>query len=71
MAPLPRPQKTPDDSPDAYVGLDADAAERQARERGWATVRRLAPDAVITMEHMPGRLNLAVREGSVVRCWQG
>ncbi|WP_346655803.1 I78 family peptidase inhibitor [Streptomyces sp. RFCAC02] len=34
-------------------------------------MRCLAPDAVVTMEFMPGRLNLAVRDGEVVRCWQG
>ncbi|UCM87121.1 hypothetical protein [Streptomyces marincola] len=71
MAPIPPPQQAPGDRPEEYVGLDADAAERQAHERGWPRVRRLAPDAVITMEHMPGRLNLAVSEGRVVRCWQG
>ncbi|GAA2065343.1 I78 family peptidase inhibitor [Streptomyces carpaticus] len=68
-----RPQRpqTPDDDPETYVGLAADRAERQATERGWGTVRRLAPDAIITMEYMPGRLNLAVKDGEVVRCWQG
>ncbi|MDT0345522.1 proteinase inhibitor I78 [Streptomyces litchfieldiae] len=71
MAPLPRQPQTPDDSPDAYVGLDADTAERRARDRGWPRVRRLPPDAVITMEYMAGRLNFSVRDGEVVRCWQG
>lgn len=71
MAPLPRPPKAPDDRPDDYVGLEAEAAESRARERGWPRVRRLAPDAVITMEYMSGRLNLAVRDGVVVRCWHG
>jgi hypothetical protein len=72
MAPLPhRPDAPGDDPPDDYVGLPADAAERRARDRGWRTVRRLAPDAIITMEYMPGRLNLAVRDDEVVRCWQG
>ncbi|MGP3967588.1 I78 family peptidase inhibitor [Streptomyces sp. 6N223] len=71
MAPLPPRPQTPDDSPDAYVGLAADDAERRARERGWRTVRRLAPDAVITMEYMAGRLNLAVKDDEVVRCWHG
>nr|WP_129838809.1 I78 family peptidase inhibitor [Streptomyces sp. RFCAC02] len=51
--------------------MPADTAERRARERGWSRVRCLAPDAVVTMEFMPGRLNLAVRDGEVVRCWQG
>ncbi|WP_326599780.1 hypothetical protein [Streptomyces sp. NBC_01803] len=71
MAPLPQQPRTPDDSPDDYVGLNADAAERRAHDRGWRKVRRLAPDAIITMEFMPGRLNLAVSDGEVVRCWQG
>ncbi|MGP4114584.1 I78 family peptidase inhibitor [Streptomyces sp. 4N509B] len=71
MAPLPPRQQTPDDPPDAYVGLAADEAAERATARGWRTVRRLPPDAVITMEYMPGRLNLAVRDGEVVRCWQG
>jgi hypothetical protein len=71
MAPLPPRPNTPDEPPDDYLGLAADAAERRAREKGWRTVRRLAPDAVITMEYMPGRLNLAVRDGEVVRCWHG
>jgi hypothetical protein len=71
MAPLPPRPQTPDDAPDDYVGLAAEAAERRARDRGWRTVRRLPPDAVITMEFMPGRLNLAVQDGEVVRCWQG
>jgi hypothetical protein len=71
MAPLPHRPQTPDDSPDDYVGMAADAAEFRARERGWRTVRRLAPDAVITMEYMAGRLNLAVRDDEVVRCWHG
>lgn len=71
MPSLPPVRNAPDDSPDAYVGMAADAAEQRARARGWRTIRRLAPDAVITMEYMPGRLNLAVRQGEVVRCWQG
>jgi hypothetical protein len=71
MAPIPRRPRTPDDAPEEYVGLTAEDAERRARERGWSTVRRLPPDAVITMEYMPGRLNLAVSDGAVVRCWQG
>lgn len=53
------------------MGLTADVAERRARDRGWSTVRRLPPDAIITMEFMAGRLNLAVRDGEVVRCWKG
>ncbi|MFI7275208.1 hypothetical protein ACL02R_17980 [Streptomyces sp. MS19] len=71
MAPVPRPPQPPQDVPDRYVGMRADDAERSATERGWPRVRRLAPDAIVTMEFMPGRLNLAVRDGEVVRCWQG
>lgn len=71
MPPLPPAPDVPDDDPGEYVGLAADAAEQRARGRGWRTVRRLAPDAVITMEYMPGRLNFAVRSGEVVRCWPG
>ncbi|TDC68176.1 I78 family peptidase inhibitor [Streptomyces hainanensis] len=71
MSPLPQQPRTPDDRPEEYVGLAADAAERQARGRGWSTVRTLPPDAIVTMEFMPGRLNLAVRDGEVVRCWKG
>lgn len=56
---------------DAYVGLAAESAERQARERGWSTVRSLPPGAIITMEYLAGRLNFEVKEGVVVRCWKG
>lgn len=56
---------------DAYVGLAAEGAERQARERGWSTVRSLPPGAIITMEYLAGRLNFEVKEGVVVRCWKG
>lgn len=59
------------DDPESYVGLPAETAEARAHERGWVTVRRLAPDAIITMEYLEGRLNLAVDEGAVVRCWSG
>ncbi|MCF6522471.1 hypothetical protein [Streptomyces sp. JJ36] len=62
---------SPEDDPERYVGLPAETAEERARERGWPTVRRLAPDAIITMEFLSGRLNFAVREGTVVRCWKG
>ncbi|MGX1129558.1 hypothetical protein RKD49_001748 [Streptomyces glaucescens] len=58
MAPIPTPSAEPQDSPDAYVGLDADAAERRARERGWSTVRALPPGAIITMEYRVGAAEL-------------
>ncbi|MGW6022783.1 I78 family peptidase inhibitor [Streptomyces sp. NPDC055099] len=71
MAPIPTPPAEPQDSLDAYVGLAADGAERQARERGWSTVRSLPPGAIITMEYLAGRLNFEVKEGVVIRCWKG
>jgi hypothetical protein len=71
MAPDFADPNSPQDDPERYVGLAAADAERTARERGWPTVRTLAPDAVITMEFLSGRLNLAVRDGTVVRSWKG
>ncbi|ATL26659.1 I78 family peptidase inhibitor [Streptomyces formicae] len=71
MAPIPTPPAQPQDDPDAYVGLGAEGAERQARERGWSTVRSLPPGAMITMEYLAGRLNFEVKEGVVTRCWKG
>ncbi|AWK08411.1 proteinase inhibitor I78 [Streptomyces spongiicola] len=71
MAPTPTPAGQPDDAPEAYVGLDADRAERRARSRGWSTVRSLPPGSVITMEYLEGRLNFEVDGGTVVRCWTG
>ncbi|MCX3060483.1 I78 family peptidase inhibitor [Streptomyces beihaiensis] len=71
MAPIPTPPADPDDNPEAYVGLDADGAERQARERGWSTVRALAPGTIVTMEYLAGRLNFEVDNGTVRRCWKG
>ncbi|MGW5739332.1 MULTISPECIES: I78 family peptidase inhibitor [Streptomyces] len=71
MAPIPTPPAEPQDSLDAYVGVAAEAAERQARERGWSTVRSLPPGAIITMEYLAGRLNFEVKEGVVIRCWKG
>ncbi|MEU3739297.1 MULTISPECIES: I78 family peptidase inhibitor [unclassified Streptomyces] len=71
MAPIPTPPAEPQDSFDAYVGLAAEGAERQARERGWSTVRSLPPGAIITMEYLAGRLNFEVKEGVVIRCWKG
>ncbi|MBQ1162175.1 hypothetical protein KBZ21_29535 [Streptomyces sp. A73] len=71
MAPESPASRPSDDDPGGYVGLAAQEAERRARERGWTTVRQLAPDAIITMEYVTGRLNLAVKDGQVVRCWPG
>ncbi|NEY32954.1 proteinase inhibitor I78 [Streptomyces sp. PRKS01-65] len=71
MAPIPTPPGEPQDSPDTYVGLDSQAAERRARDRGWSTVRSLPPGAVITMEYRAGRLNFEVRDGRVARAWKG
>ncbi|MER7054896.1 MULTISPECIES: I78 family peptidase inhibitor [unclassified Streptomyces] len=71
MAPIPTPPAEPQDSPDTYVGLASDAAERLARERGWPTVRSLAPGTVITMEYRVGRLNFEVKDGRVIRAWKG
>ncbi|MBR8640913.1 proteinase inhibitor I78 [Streptomyces tuirus] len=67
----PTPPAEPDDSPDAYVGLEAGRAERLARERGWPTVRALPPGAIITMEYRVGRLNFEVKGGLVARAWKG
>ncbi|MEU2543603.1 I78 family peptidase inhibitor [Streptomyces iakyrus] len=71
MAPTPTPSAEPDDSPDTYVGLEADRAERLARERGWPMVRALPPGAIITMEYRVGRLNFEVKGGRVARAWKG
>ena len=71
MAPIPTPPAEPQDSPDGYVGLDAEQAERRARERGWSTVRARPPGAIITMEYRGGRLNFEVRDGRVARAWKG
>ncbi|MEU7720091.1 I78 family peptidase inhibitor [Streptomyces tibetensis] len=71
MAPTPTPSAEPDDSPDTYVGLEADRAERLARERGWPAVRALPPGAIITMEYRVGRLNFEVKGGRVARAWKG
>lgn len=71
MATIPTPPAEPQDSPDGYVGLERDRAERLARERGWSTVRSLAPGTIITMEYRVGRLNFEVREGTVTRAWKG
>ncbi|RFU87084.1 proteinase inhibitor I78 [Streptomyces triticagri] len=71
MAPIPTPSADPQDAPDSYVGLAAEAAEAQARERGWGTVRALPPGAIVTMEYRSGRLNFEVSDGTVTRCWKG
>ncbi|MFF8969168.1 I78 family peptidase inhibitor [Streptomyces sp. NPDC014995] len=71
MAPIPTPPAEPQDSPDGYVGLEAARAERLASERGWSTVRSLAPGTIITMEYRVGRLNFEVRDGRVARAWKG
>ncbi|WP_432083944.1 I78 family peptidase inhibitor [Streptomyces sp. WAC 04229] len=71
MAPIPTPPAEPQDSPDSYVGLDSDEAERLARERGWSTVRSLEPGTIITMEYRVGRLNFEVKDGRVARSWKG
>ncbi|MFJ3335973.1 I78 family peptidase inhibitor [Streptomyces sp. NPDC086766] len=71
MAAIPTPPAEPQDSPDGYVGLDAEEAERRARERGWSSVRSLPPGAIITMEYRVGRLNFEVENGRVARAWKG
>jgi hypothetical protein len=71
MAPDSAAPDSPQDDPDRYVGLPAEAAEQHAREQGWSPVRVLAPDAIINMEYLSGRLNFAVQDGTVVRCWKG
>lgn len=71
MAQEPAHAPSPDDEPETYVGLGAEAAEELARTRGWTTVRTLPPDAIITMEYLEGRLNFAVEDDRVVRCWKG
>ena len=71
MASSPFFAQSPQDDPEAYVGLTAEDAEQRARERGWTTVRTLPPGAVITMEYRVGRLNLEVADGTVRRCWKG
>ncbi|MFR9799454.1 I78 family peptidase inhibitor [Streptomyces sp. MS06] len=71
MAPIPPGQAEPQDSPDGYLGLEAEQAERLARQRGWSTVRALPPGAVITLEYRVGRLNFEVKDGRVVRAWKG
>lgn len=71
MAAHPPSGDTPGDDTDEYLGLTAREAERRATAKGWTTVRTLPPDAIITMEYLDGRLNFAVRDDVVVRCWRG
>ncbi|WP_299537556.1 I78 family peptidase inhibitor [uncultured Streptomyces sp.] len=71
MTSLPTPSEQPDDAPDSYVGLDRDTAERQARGRGWSTVRSVPPGTVLTMEFRSGRINFQVEDATVTRCWVG
>ncbi|MET9294617.1 I78 family peptidase inhibitor [Streptomyces sp. NPDC003077] len=71
MAPAPNSPYEPDDDTDSYLGLSQEAAEKQARERGWRTVRSLPPGTIITMEYLGGRLNFEVDKGHVRRCWKG
>ncbi|MFB7634945.1 I78 family peptidase inhibitor [Streptomyces sp. NPDC056149] len=74
MAPEPNlPGETPDvqDDPEAYVGLDREAAEELARARGWSTVRAVQPGAMLTMEYLVGRINFEVKDGAVARAWRG
>ncbi|AJE86505.1 MULTISPECIES: I78 family peptidase inhibitor [Streptomyces] len=71
MARIPTPPQEPQDEPETYVGLSAQAAEDQARARGWSTVRAVPPGAMITMEYLAGRLNFEVADGVVRRSWKG
>nr|WP_259464601.1 proteinase inhibitor I78 [Streptomyces sp. TLI_171] len=59
------------DGIDDYLGLPVEEARALAAERGWRTVRELAPDALLTMEYRSDRLNLTVRAGTVERAWAG
>ncbi|WP_103528228.1 proteinase inhibitor I78 [Streptomyces sp. SM12] len=71
MASQPTDAGSSRDDTDSYLGLSAEAAGERARTQGWSTVRSLPPDAIITMEFLEGRLNFAVRDDVVVRCWAG
>ncbi|CAM5540765.1 hypothetical protein SALBM135S_07843 [Streptomyces alboniger] len=71
MTSIPDPPAEPQDSPERYVGLAPEDAERQARAAGWSTIRSLPPGAIITMEYLVGRLNFEVKEGVVTRSWKG
>ncbi|MEV4558510.1 I78 family peptidase inhibitor [Kitasatospora sp. NPDC049285] len=52
-----------------YLGLPEEPARALAAERGWRTVRVLAPGELVTMEYRSDRLNLTVRDGEVERAW--
>jgi hypothetical protein len=69
--PDPGQQQTPDDDPQAYVGLAQQEAEHRARDRGWSKVRAVPAGAIITMEYVAGRLNFTIEGGVVTRCWAG
>ncbi|GGO95348.1 proteinase inhibitor I78 [Wenjunlia tyrosinilytica] len=71
MAHIPPPTDLPEDPLDAYVGMAEDAAQRRASAKGWAHVRTLPPDAIITMEYLVGRINFLVQDGRVTRAWAG
>ncbi|MFH9725014.1 I78 family peptidase inhibitor [Streptomyces sp. NPDC017254] len=71
MAPTSRTPEPPRDTPESYVGLDAEGAAQLARARGWSTVRSLPPGSIITMEYLHGRINFEVEDGTVTRCWTG
>ena len=68
---MPQQMKPPRDDPESYLGLPAEQAEAIAGQRGWTTVRMVAPDALVTLEYLVGRINFAVDGGRVVRCWIG
>ncbi|MFH8380314.1 I78 family peptidase inhibitor [Kitasatospora sp. NPDC018058] len=56
---------------EGYAGLRIERARELARRHGWASVRVLEPEQMITMEYRQGRLNLLVRDGVVERSWEG
>jgi len=60
-----------DDETADYRGLPVELARVLAAERGWRTVRELAPGALLTMEYRSDRINLTVRDGVVERAWAG
>ncbi|MEE1824407.1 I78 family peptidase inhibitor [Streptomyces sp. BE20] len=56
---------------EGYAGLRVERAQELARRHGWASVRVMVQGAAMTMDYREGRLNLAVRDGVVVRSWEG